>query len=84
MTINDPDIKYYLGRLAGSMESMQEDIKVIKNAQIPDGRIRMKEVETKVQTLNVWKGTVMAIGGTVIAAAAWVVTQVSKLGGFHG
>lgn len=82
--MSDPDIKYFLGKLAGSMESMESDIAEIKAAQIPDGRTRMSRVEEKVQTLNVWKGTVMAIGASCVAAATWLATQISKIGGFHG
>ena len=82
--MNDPDIKYFLGKLAGSMESMESDIKEIKAAQIPDGRVRVSRLEQDVKALGIWKGTVMAIGASFVGAASWIIAHISKIGGFNG
>ena len=83
--MNDPDIKYFLGKLAGSMEAVERDIATIKKAQIPDGQNRMTAIETKVQNLNVWKGTVMAVWAIIAAGFAVAIDFVKDLlGGLHG
>jgi hypothetical protein len=79
------DIQYYLGKLAGSMEAMESDIKEIKDAQIPNGSERLSVIEGKVQNLVVIKKAAMMISAGSLALLGWIEAKLNVIGGiFHG
>jgi len=81
----DESIQYSLGKICGSIESIQEDISEIKEAMIPDGKNRMEVAERKIDTLTIWKKTSMTLVGMSIALAGWIEAKINFIGGiFNG
>ena len=75
------DVQYYLGRLCGAMEAMQEDISEIKENQIANGQKRMNKIEDKVQELSVWKKTATSLMLILVGAMGWVEAKMNLIGG---